>query len=105
MTHRPGTFIPVGNTFTGVLTPTGKSTLTLKVLVSFVDRSDLEFSIDKRDGRAAYWHLPGRRAASTKSGAPPIPAGVALDRIEEHLMTTLEEVVRRFEQCHGIKSR
>lgn len=34
--------------------------------------------------------------------APPIPAGDALDRAEEHLSENLERFIERYEQWHGI---
>lgn len=41
----------------------------------------------------------------TEYVAPPMPAGVALDRAEDHLSNSLEAFVERFEQWHGIRSR
>jgi hypothetical protein len=41
----------------------------------------------------------------TEYVAPPMPAGVALDRAEDHLMQNLEAFVERHEEWHGIRSR
>jgi hypothetical protein len=41
----------------------------------------------------------------TEYVAPPMPAGVALDRAEDHLSNNLEAFIERFEQWHGIRSR
>ena len=41
----------------------------------------------------------------TEYVAPPIPAGVALDRAEDHLSNNLVWFVTRFEQWHGIRNR
>lgn len=37
--------------------------------------------------------------------APPMPAGLALDRAEDHLSKNLEAFTQRFEQWHGINNR
>ena len=37
--------------------------------------------------------------------APPMPAGLALDRAEDHLSNNLEGFTSRFEQWHGIRNR
>lgn len=36
--------------------------------------------------------------------APPMPAGVALDRAEDHLTKNFEAFVRRFEEWHRIRN-
>lgn len=41
----------------------------------------------------------------TEYVAPPMPAGLALDRAEDHLSENLEAFVDRFERWHGIKSQ
>ena len=41
----------------------------------------------------------------TEYVAPPMPAGVALDRAEDHLSNNLETFTTRFEQWHGIRNR
>lgn len=41
----------------------------------------------------------------TEYVGPPMPAGRALDRAEDHLSKNLEGFLRRFEQWHGSKSR
>jgi hypothetical protein len=41
----------------------------------------------------------------TEYVAPPMPAGLALDRAEDHLSNNLEGFTTRFEQWHGIKTR
>jgi hypothetical protein len=40
----------------------------------------------------------------TEYVAPPMPAGVALDRAEDHLANNLEPFIQRFEEWHGIKN-
>ena len=41
----------------------------------------------------------------TEYVAPPMPAGLALDRAEDHLSNNLEGFTTRFEQWHGIRNR
>ena len=41
----------------------------------------------------------------TEYVAPPMPAGLALDRAEDHLSNNLEGFTSRFEQWHGIRNR
>jgi hypothetical protein len=41
----------------------------------------------------------------TEYVAPPMPAGLALDRAEDHLSNNLEGFTTRFEQWHGIRTR
>ena len=41
----------------------------------------------------------------TEYVAPPMPAGVALDRAEDHLSNNLKTFTTRFEQWHGIRNR
>jgi hypothetical protein len=37
--------------------------------------------------------------------APPMPAGVALDRAEDHLMQNLVAYIERYERWHGIRNQ
>lgn len=41
----------------------------------------------------------------TEYVAPPMPAGVALDRAEDLLQQNLESYIERYERWHGIKSQ
>jgi hypothetical protein len=41
----------------------------------------------------------------TEYVAPPMPAGLALDRAEDHLSNNLEGFTTRFEQWHGIRTQ
>ena len=41
----------------------------------------------------------------TEYVAPPMPAGLGLDRAEDHLNNNLEGFTIRFEQWHGIRNR
>ena len=41
----------------------------------------------------------------TEYVAPPMPAGLVLDRAEDHLSNNLEGFTTRFEQWHGIRNR
>lgn len=41
----------------------------------------------------------------TEYVAPPMPAGLALDRAEDHLSNNLEGFTSRFEQWHGIRNQ
>jgi len=40
----------------------------------------------------------------TEYVAPPMPAGLALDRAEDHLARNLETFVQRFEEWHGTRN-
>jgi len=40
----------------------------------------------------------------TEYVAPPMPAGLALDRAEDHLTRNLETFVQRFEEWHGTRN-
>ena len=40
----------------------------------------------------------------TEYVTPPMPAGTALDRAEDHLANNLESFIQRFEEWHGIKN-
>lgn len=41
----------------------------------------------------------------TEYVAPPMPAGLALDRAEDHLANNLEAFIERYERWHGIKNQ
>jgi hypothetical protein len=42
---------------------------------------------------------------ATEYVAPPLPAGVALDRAEDHLQNNLQRFTNRYQEWHGIKDR
>jgi len=42
---------------------------------------------------------------ATEYVAPPLPAGLALDRAEDHLSKNLERFIKRYQRWHGIRDR
>jgi hypothetical protein len=65
---------------------------------------DSERSHDvSEDGLHIDIYRDGEKDA-TEFVTPPLPAGVALDYAEDHLLENLERFITRFEQWHGIRN-